>query len=293
MERAKVNGIELEYEVKGSGEPVLLISPVVAGAFLPFMSAPAMVERYRLIRYHKRGWGRSTHIAPPVRIADHAADAAALLDHLGVTRAHVAGHSSGGSVALELAVARPDVIHSLALLEPSLFSVSSAPPLFQRAAPFVDAYRAGDHERAVVGFLSVVGGLEQETCRRVLDENVPGGIAQAIKDADTFFGVELPAVGAWEFGPDQAAAITQPILSVLGRETEPLWVDVADLLRSWFPQIEELAVDGVGHLLQMQCADPVVRGVAEFLGRHPMLSVEEGGNARRPERSIASQQHAG
>ena len=45
MERAKVNGVELEYEVKGSGEPVLLISPVVAGAFVPGLSAPALVDR--------------------------------------------------------------------------------------------------------------------------------------------------------------------------------------------------------------------------------------------------------
>src|SRR5215204_6628318 len=101
MKRAQVNDIELEYDVMGSGEPVLLISPVLADGFLPLLEEPALADRYRLIRYHKRGWGGSTHTAPPVRIADHAADAAALLDHLGVSRAHVAGHSSGGSIALQ------------------------------------------------------------------------------------------------------------------------------------------------------------------------------------------------
>jgi len=275
MKRAKVNGIELEYEVKGSGEPLLLISPVVAGAFVPFLSAPELVDRYRVVRYHKRGWAGSTHSTPPVRIADHAADAAALLDQLGVSRAHVAGHSSGGAVAMELAAERPDLVHTLALLEPSLFSVPSAPALFARAAPSIEAYRGGDHEGAVAGFLSLVSGLDWETCRDAIDKHVPGGVAQAISDADTFFGVELPALGAWEFGPEQAAAITQPVLSVLGTETERLWVEVADLLRSWFPHIEELAIDGVGHLLQMQRANPVTRGVAEFLGRHPMVSVED------------------
>ncbi len=175
-----------------------------------------------------------------MRIADHAADAAALLDHLGVSRAHVAGHSSGGSIALQLAFERPDLVHTLALLEPSLFSVPSAQALLERAAPSVEAYQSGDHEGAVVGFLSLVSGLDRETCRGVIQENVPGGIAQAISDADTFFGVELPAVGAWEFGRDEAAVITQPVLSVLGTETETLWVEIAGLLRSWFPQVEEL-----------------------------------------------------
>lgn len=275
MKRAKVNRIELEYEAKGSGEPVLLIAPVVAGAFVPFMSAPGLVDRYRLIRYHKRGWGGSTHTAPPVRIADHAADAAALLDHLGVDRAHVVGHSSGGAVAMELATQRPDLVHTLALLEPSLFSVPSAPALFERAAPSLDAYGRGDHAEAVVGFLSLVSGLDRETCRGVIDENVPGGVAQAIGDADTFFGVELPALGAWEFGAEQAAGIAQPVLSVLGADTEQLWVEVAGLLRSWFPQVEELTVSGVGHLLQMQRAAPVARGVADFLGRHSMRPAAE------------------
>jgi pimeloyl-ACP methyl ester carboxylesterase len=291
MKRAKVNGIELEYDVKGSGEAVLLISPVVAGAFLPFMAAPSLVDRYRLIRYHRRGWGASTHTPPPVRIADHAADAAALLERLGIDRAHVAGHSSGGSVAMQLAFDRPDLVHSLTLFEPSLFSVPSAPALFERAGPSLEAYARGDHAAAVAGFLSLVSGLDRDACRAVIDEHVPDGVAQAVTDADTFFGVELPALTAWEFGAEQAGAIAQPVLSVLGTETERLWVEVADLLRSWFPQVEELAIDGVGHLLQMQRAEPVVSGFAEFLGRHPMLPVDAAtspararttGSGRRP-----------
>ena len=84
MEIATVNGVELEYEVVGSGEPVLLISPVLADGFLPLVAEPALADRYQLIRYHKRGWVGSTHTAGPVSVADHAADAAALLDHLGV-----------------------------------------------------------------------------------------------------------------------------------------------------------------------------------------------------------------
>jgi len=140
----------------------------------------------------------------------------------------------------------------------------------------VEAYRRGDHADAVAGFLSLVSGLERETCRRVIEANVPRGVAKATEDADTFFGVELPAVAAWEFEPEQAAVISQPVLSVLGSDTEQLWVEVANLLRAWFPQVEQLVVDGVGHLLQMQRAEPVARGVAEFLGRHPMLAVQSG-----------------
>jgi pimeloyl-ACP methyl ester carboxylesterase len=272
MKRARVNGIELEYEARGSGDPVLLISPVVADGFLPFVSAPTLVDRYQLIRYHRRGWCGSTRTTPPVSLRDHAADAAELLDHLGVARSHVAGHSSGGAIAMQLAFERPDLVHTLVLLEPSLFSVPSAPNLFERAAAALDSWRCGDHESAVASFLSLVSGLEWEACRAVMDENVPGGVAQATRDADTFFGVELPAVAAWEFGPEQAATITQPVLSVLGSDTERLWVEVAEVLRSWIPQVDELTINGVGHFLHMQRPQPVVRAVAAFLHRHPMVA---------------------
>jgi pimeloyl-ACP methyl ester carboxylesterase len=270
MEIAAVNGVELEYEVAGSGEPVLLISPVLADGFLPLMSEPALTDRYQLIRYHKRGWVGSTHTPPPVTIADHAADARALLDHLGVPRAHIAGHSSGAAVAAQLALDHPDVVHTLLLLELSLLSVPSGEAFFEQAGPAFEAYASGDHEGAIARFLSVVGGADWETCRALLDEQLPGGVALAVKDADTFFGVELPALAAWAFTAAQAGTITCPVLSVLGSETEPLWVEVADFLSSSLPNVEEWRVADVGHLLHIQRSEPVARAMGKFLGRHPV-----------------------
>src|SRR4029453_9876915 len=82
MRYATVNGVELEYESRGSGEPVLLISPVLADGFMPLVAEPALSDRYQLVRYHKRGWCGSTHTTTPTSVADHAADAAPPPDHL-------------------------------------------------------------------------------------------------------------------------------------------------------------------------------------------------------------------
>lgn len=269
METAALDDVELEHEVTGSGEPVLLISPVLADGFLPLVAEPSL-DGYQLIRYHKRGWAGSTHTDGPVTVEDHAADAAALLDHLGIARAHVAGHSSGAAVAAQLALDHPERVATLILLELSLFSVPSGDAFLEGAAPVFDAYGRGDHEEALTMFLSAVSGLDPTACQRLLAERVPGAVEQALKDVDTFFGVELPGLTQWTFGPEQAAALGCPVLSVLGSHTQPLWFDVADLLRSSVPRVEDCTIDGVGHLLHIERPEPVARAVAAFLRRHPI-----------------------
>jgi pimeloyl-ACP methyl ester carboxylesterase len=270
MQSVKVNGVELEYEVTGAGEPVLLVSPVIADGFLPLVAEPALADRYQLIRYHKRGWVGSTHTPAPVRIADHAADAAGLLDHLGLRPVHVAGHSSGAAVAAQLALDHPEYVQTLMLLEPSLISVPSLEAFFTQVEPALEAYASGDHAGALAIFMSAVSGLEWTRGRALLEETVPGAVEQAIRDADTFFGIELPALTEWAFGREQAAAIHQPVLSVVGSETQPVWVEVAEFLRAALPQVDECTIDGVGHLLHIQRPEPVARGMADFLGRYPM-----------------------
>ena len=272
MERENVNGVELEYEVRGAGEPLLLIDMLIADCFVPLLSEPALADRYQLIRYHKRGWVGSTHTPPPVSIAEHAADAAALLDHLDVRRAHIVGHSTGASIGAQLALDHPEKVHTLTLLEPTLLSLPLGGAFLRAAGPVFEAYGSGDHAGAFAMFVSAASGLDWETCRALLEERIPGVVAQSVKDADTFFGVELPAVAEWTFGPEQAAALRRPVLSVVGAETQPLWVEIAEFLRSSLPHVEECTIDGVGHLLQIQRPEPVARGIAEFLARNSMVS---------------------
>jgi pimeloyl-ACP methyl ester carboxylesterase len=273
MKKAQINGIELEYEVTGSGEPLLLISTgPIADSFRPFLSDRKLGERHRMIAYRQRGqagtWrGRGS---TPVTFPQHAADAAGLLRHLDVPRAHVAGHSTGAVIALELAVAHPGLVHTLALLEPPLPSVPSAGAFFDKAGPALAAYAAGDREGAMAKFLSMVSSLDWETCRKVIDKQVLGGVAQAMKDADALFASYLPALTQWQFGASQAAAITQPVVSVLGSETERLFVDGHDLLHTWFPQLDDCEMEGVAHLLHVQCPEPTTSRVAAWLADHPM-----------------------
>ena len=62
MNRVRIDGRELEYEVRGAGEPVVLVhGSHIADAFAPLLAEPTLTERYRLILYHRRGFAGSTH----------------------------------------------------------------------------------------------------------------------------------------------------------------------------------------------------------------------------------------
>ena len=211
-------------------------------------------------------------------IGDHAADAAALLDHLGLRRAHIVGYSTGAAIGAQLALDHPEKVHTLTMLEPTLVSLPLGQAFLKSPGPVFEAYRKGDHSAAFAMFASAASGLDWDTCRALLEERIPGVVAQSIKDADTFFGVELPSLPSWTFGPEQAGAIHRPVLSVLGAETQPLWVEIAEFLRSSLPDVEDCTIEGAGHLLQIQRPEPVARAIAEFLERN---SFSAPGTARR------------
>jgi pimeloyl-ACP methyl ester carboxylesterase len=63
MNRAQIGGVALEYEVRGSGEPVVLIhGSFIADGLRPLLAEPSLTERYQLFLYHRRGFASSTHL---------------------------------------------------------------------------------------------------------------------------------------------------------------------------------------------------------------------------------------
>jgi pimeloyl-ACP methyl ester carboxylesterase len=259
----------LEYEVHGHGEPVLLIAPSVVadGLARPLIARPEFAARYRLIHYRRRGYRGSTRGHGPLTVSRQAADAAGLLRLLEVRRAHVVGHSTGGAIALQLTRDAPDLVHSLALLEPAVHGGGPAERAHveQTVEPSRERYRAGDKRGFVLFFLDGVCG---PGWRPVLEHAIPGATEQAIADADILYE-EQPMLGGWAFGADEAAVIKQPVLAILGARSAPVFHEGHTALRSWLPQAEELVV-ATTHLLQLEDPAAVVRSVAAFCGRHPM-----------------------
>jgi pimeloyl-ACP methyl ester carboxylesterase len=272
MRTVQLGDVELEYDVGGgSGEPLLLIhGGFIADAFFPLLAEPRIRDSYRVISYHRRGYAGSSRAKAPFTIGDQAADARALLEHLGIPRAHVAGHSYGGAIAIQLALDTPDLVGSLALLEPALVYLVPSGPLFGEMLGTLQAmYRRGERAAALDGFLSrVVAGDYREVLEKFLP---PGAFELAVADAQTTFGVEAEALRQWSFTEQDAARIEQPVLAVLGERSEPIFSEIHALLRRWMPHAEELVVRDATHALQFMNPPGVADGLARFLDRHRLM----------------------
>jgi pimeloyl-ACP methyl ester carboxylesterase len=271
MDRAALGDIELEFDIRGSGEPVVLIHPGhFADWFKPLLPEPPLADRYRLLTYHRVGCAGSSPVGGPVSLAQQAAHCRSLLHYLGIERAHIVGHSSSANIALQMALDAPDVVHSLAVLEPALYSAPSA----RTSRAFVEAaiqlYRAGDKAGAIDTFLQGICGPGY---RDVLERALPGAFDQHVADADTFFRVEFPAMQQWSFTRDDARRIHQPVLAVIGaksQELSPVWGERQELLLSWLPNVEPFVLPEATHLLQVQNPRAMAAGLAAFFGRHPL-----------------------
>jgi pimeloyl-ACP methyl ester carboxylesterase len=265
MQTLSIQGARLECDVKGSGDPLLLIhGSICADNLLGLTSDPAVVSSHRVISYHRRGFAGSDRAPVPFSIAQQAADARAVLRHFGISRAHVAGYSYGGVIALQLAKDAPESVASLALLEPALEPARVGPPFWEAFAPTQAMYDRGDKVAAMCVFLEEIALGPQY--REIVDRTLPpGAFEQAIADVDTFFQVEMNALEQWRFTSEDAKRIRQPLVSVVGEESPPAFWENHALIRQWMPQAEELTIPRANHGFPHTNPSALAVGLARFL----------------------------
>jgi len=169
---ADINGLKMYYEIHGTGDPVVLLHGAMSAiptSFGPLVDALARTRQ--VIAVEQQGHGRTADIDREITPAALAGDVAALLDHLGVDRAHVLGHSMGAAVALELAVGHPSRVRSTVpisaavrpdgmhedLTDPSRHATSTRMPSAQDFADMQEAYqRLSPHPEHFNQFLATL-----------------------------------------------------------------------------------------------------------------------------------------
>jgi pimeloyl-ACP methyl ester carboxylesterase len=153
---ADVNGLHMYYEIHGEqGTPLVLLHGGVMTIDLTFADLiPTLARKHRVIAVEFQGHGRTADIDRDMTYPNFASDVVALLDHLGIERAHVLGHSMGGGTALQLAIDHPARLLSVVpisasvrpegahpdLSDPSTYATSTRMPTEEDFAAMSEAY---------------------------------------------------------------------------------------------------------------------------------------------------------
>lgn len=119
MEKARVNGITIAYEMAGQGEPLLLIHGAGVSRLEWKPQLEALGEYFRLVMPDVRGHGDSEQTKTPYTMKLFADDMIALLDALKLEQVLILGHSMGGTIAQQMAVDHPERVKGLVLAETS------------------------------------------------------------------------------------------------------------------------------------------------------------------------------
>ncbi len=259
---AEVNGAQLAYEVAGDGFPLVLIHSVIADMTMWQPQWAALSQHYRTIRYDLRGFGQSLLV--PEHTFRHTDDLAALLDYLGVERAHVMGCSGGGSIALDFTLVYPQLVASLISEAGGVEGADVAweqPPQWDA---LVTASEAGDLEAAAELNVQIwVDGVGRSP------QDVDPAIRNLIRAADVIALKNEAARSKLQIDPEPAAErlteVTVPTLYIYGDYDQLEVASTADYVANNVRGARKHLIPDTAHFPNLEQPDEFNRVVLEFL----------------------------
>lgn len=258
---AKVNGTRLFYEVAGSGRPVVFIHGHVLDRRMWDDQFEVFAQRYRVIRYDMRGYGRSAlPMGEPFYPVE---DLKALLDFLGVAQVYLVGLSKGGVVAIDFAVTDPEATAALVAVDAGITGY-----------PLDPAYRAGLDQVSRVAQEEGLAAAREATLRRpsfALADAIPlvsPRLRRIVHDHPGYFWLNPPAEEEKRPSPPAATrlgTIRVPVLAIVGERDAPDFHRMADLLVENAAHARKVVIPGAGHLSNMEVPAAVNEAMLGFL----------------------------
>ncbi len=260
----EVPGGRLWYEVQGAGHPLLLIPAGLGDARMWDGQMAVFAERYRVIRYDPRGFGRTE--TEDVSFSNRA-DVAAVLAHVDAASCHLVGHSRGGIIGLDFTLERPELVDSLVLVasgaggfEPQLPDGVEPPPWdeMERLWEAKERRRLAEIETRVWvdGWGQPPTRVDPEVRRRVHDAILE--TYRAAKAEGQPQPLDPPAVG-------RLNEVRVPTLVILGTVDEPGGVLNSRFVAGQIAGARLVELEGVAHMIQLEQPQRFNELVLEFL----------------------------
>ena len=259
---AKLNGESIYYEVSGEGTPVVLIHGWSLNLRMWDPQVSALSRRFRVIRYDRRGFGKSTGNED---ITWDAEDLNALLHQLGVAKAHILGMSQGARVALQFARDHSDRVSSLIL----------------HAAPAPDGFGlqwTGADRTRFDEWTTIAREQGLDAFRRVWSSHplmaIPAGHADAkarltellaAYRGGRFLSPASPSGAVAAITMDDVPRIRVRTLVLVGEKEVPFLQIVARALAYYLPDARLVTVPGGGHMVNLIEPDRYNTALLDFL----------------------------
>jgi pimeloyl-ACP methyl ester carboxylesterase len=275
MPYAQSGDARIHWEESGSGEPLLLVMGfgLSAEAWAPMLP---LLSGFRAIYYDNRGTGTSEGSLDELSIATFAEDAAAVLRDAGESRAHVHGQSMGGMIAQQLALAHPELVHTLALGATSPAPIRFSPDDMQ---PVIDLFTgiglmAADAERGMDLVLPVVFSPEYLRDNPMV-RDIYIQLASAGAPSATAVEATVRAIGDMTSGnafdvADRLGEISAPTLVQHGSADRIIPVAAGRYLGEHIPHAEYQELAGAGHVYTMEQPMESLPKLLGFWAAHPL-----------------------
>ena len=255
----------IDYDVYGEGPPLLLIAGLGFGRWCWFKQVPTLSRYLRVITFDIRNLDHldlldskdHVHSVPDLTV-----HAWALLDHLGIERAHVLGTSLGGFVAQELALQRPTLIDRLVLVCTSHGGPESVPMSWEALRAMLGLGARNRADAARRGLESATSAAYRNSHPDEFDQVLRWRIIDAPSQPSY---LEQMMAGARFDVSRRVQDISAPTLVLHGSEDQVVPVDNAEALAREIPNARLRVFEGAGHLVFIERADEVNEEILSFL----------------------------
>ena len=254
MEKVKVNGINIAYERRGRGEPLVLIYGYPLDGTTWNEVASLLETDFDLIIPDLRGMGQSDAVDKTYTVADLASDIAGLLDHLKIQKAFIAGHSMGGYVALAFARAYPNRVRGLGMISSQVL----ADPPERKEGRYKTAEDVAEKGIGVVvdsmtTKLSADARI-QSFVREVMQRQKPAGVIGSLK-----------AMAERPDSSDLFKSFKFPVVIVHGDADALIPVERGREMKAALPSAHYTELKGAGHMPMMENPKATVNALDQFL----------------------------
>jgi pimeloyl-ACP methyl ester carboxylesterase len=244
MEKINVNGIQLAYARRGKGTPLVLVHGYPLDHHLWDEVVPLLEDTFDLILPDLRGFGESSTVDSFYTMEDYASDLAGLLDHLGIQKAAIAGHSMGGYVALAFARLFRERVSGLGLIASQVLADSEERKQGRyKSAAEVAEHGIGSVVEAMTPKFTPDEGL-QDFARKAMERQQPAAYIGALKAMAERVD-STPLLASFHF----------PVVVIHGDTDSLIPIDRAREVKTAVPQAYLVEISGAGHMPMMEAKE--------------------------------------